>query len=192
MLRRWYDRVLALSASPRAPLWLAAVAFAESSFFPVPPDALLIPMVAARPERAWRLATVCTVASVMGGLLGYAIGAMLYEQAALPLIHLYHYDVAAAAFADSLRANGVWPELLTGLTPIPFKSVTIAAGAVRMPLLPFVLACTVTRGARFFIEAAVLRRWGAPVLRAVERRLAVVMAGSVFAVVAGFLLLKVF
>ena len=191
MLRRLYDRVRALSASPRAPLWLAVVAFAESSFFPVPPDALLIPMVAARPERAWRLASLCTAASVLGALLGYAIGAVLYDQVALPLIRFYHYDDAAAAFTESLRVNGVWLVLLKGLTPIPFKIVTIAAGAVRMALAPFVAACIVTRGARFFIEAAVLRRWGAPVLRVIERRLAVVMAGSVFAVVAGFLLLKV-
>lgn len=192
MLRRLYHRVLALAAGPRAPLWLALVAFAESSFFPVPPDALLIPMVAARPGRAWRLAGLCTVMSVAGGLLGYAIGAVLYDQVALPLIRFYHYDAAAAAFADSLRANGVWLVLAKGLTPIPFKIVTIAAGAVRMPLGSFVAACIVTRGARFFIEAAVLRRWGAPVLRLVERRLAMVMAGSVVAVVAGFVLLKVF
>ncbi len=192
MLRRLYDRVLALSASPRAPLWLAVVAFAESSFFPVPPDALLIPMVAARPERAWRLAAICTAASVLGGLLGYTIGAVLYDQVALPLIRFYHYDAAAAAFTESLRANGVWLVLLKGLTPIPFKIVTIAAGAVRMALGPFVLACVVTRGARFFIEAAVLQRFGAPVLQAVERRLGLVVAASVLAVVAGFLLLKVF
>ena len=192
MLRRLYDRVLALSASRQAPFWLAAVAFAESSFFPVPPDALLIPMVAARPERAWRLAAICTVFSVLGGLLGYAIGAVLYQQVALPLIHAYRYDAAAAAFTEALRANGVWLVLAKGLTPIPFKIVTIAAGAVQMPLGPFVLACIATRGARFFIEAAVLRRWGTPVLRMVERRLAMVMAGSVLAVVAGFLLLKVF
>ena len=154
MLRRLYDRVLALSASRQAPFWLAAVAFAESSFFPVPPDALLIPMVAARPERAWRLAAICTVFSVLGGLLGYAIGAVLYQQVALPLIHAYRYDAAAAAFTEALRANGVWLVLAKGLTPIPFKIVTIAAGAVQMPLGPFVLACIATRG------RAVLHRGG--------------------------------
>lgn len=191
MLRRLYDRVIALSASPRAPVWLALVAFAESSFFPIPPDALLLPMVAARPDRAWFLATVCTVSSVLGGLLGYVIGYALYDQVALPIIHLYHYDAAAASFVESIRANGVWLVLLKGVTPIPFKIVTIAAGAVRLELVPFVLACIVTRGARFFIEAAILRRYGAPVLAAVEKRLALVVVGSVVAIVAGFLLLKV-
>jgi membrane protein YqaA with SNARE-associated domain len=191
MLRRLYHRVLDLSASPRAPWWLALVAFAESSFFPVPPDALLLPMVAARPERAWRLAAVCTASSVLGALLGYAIGYALYQQVALPVIHFYHYDDAAAAVVDNLRVNGVWLVLAKGLTPIPFKIVTIAAGAVHLELVPFVLACIVTRGARFFIEAAILRRYGASVLRVVERRLAVVMLGSVAAIVAGFLLLKV-
>ncbi len=191
MLRRMYDRVLALSASPHAPWWLALVAFAESSFFPVPPDALLLPMVATRPDRAWRLALVCTVSSVAGGLLGYAIGYALYEQVALPVIHFYHYDDAAAAVVENLRANGVWLVLAKGLTPIPFKIVTIAAGAVHLDLMSFVLACVVTRGARFFLEAAILKRFGAPVLRAVEKRLAMVMVGSIAAVVAGFLLLKV-
>ena len=190
MLRRLYDRVIALSASPRAPLWLALVAFAESSFFPIPPDALLLPMVAARPDRAWFLATICTVSSVLGGLLGYIIGYALYDQVALPIIHLYHYDTAAAAFVESIRANGVWLVLLKGVTPIPFKIVTIAAGAVHLAIVPFILACIVTRGARFFIEAAILRRYGAPVLAAIEKRLAVVAIGSVVAIVAGFLLLK--
>ena len=190
MLRRLYDRVIALSASPRAPLWLALVAFAESSFFPIPPDALLLPMVAARPDRAWFLATICTVSSVLGGLLGYVIGYALYDQVALPIIHLYHYDTAAAAFVESIRANGVWLVLLKGVTPIPFKIVTIAAGAVHLAIVPFILACIVTRGARFFIEAAILRRYGAPVLAAIEKRLAVVAIGSVVAIVAGFLLLK--
>ena len=190
MLRRLYDRVLALSASPRAPLWLAVVAFAESSFFPLPPDMLLIPMVAARPERAWWLAGLCTAASVAGGLLGYAIGFALYEVVAAPLIHFYHYDDAAAAAIANIQANGVWLVLAKGVTPIPFKIVTIGAGAAHLALLPFVLACIATRGARFFIEAALLRRYGAPVLAMVERRLALVVGVSAVAVVAGFLALK--
>ena len=191
MLRRMYDRVLALSASPHAPWWLALVAFAESSFFPVPPDALLLPMVATRPDRAWWLALVCTASSVAGGLLGYSIGYALYQQVALPVIHFYHYGDAAAAVVENLRLNGVWLVLAKGLTPIPFKIVTIAAGAVHLDLVSFVGACVVTRGARFFLEAAILKRFGAPVLRAVEKRLAMVMVGSIAAVVAGFLLLKV-
>jgi membrane protein YqaA with SNARE-associated domain len=190
MLMRLYDRVLALSASPRAPLWLALVAFAESSFFPVPPDALLIPMVAARPERAWRLAAICTAGSVLGALLGYTIGSVLYDQVALPLIHLYHLQDKAEIAVQSFRDNGVWVILLKGITPIPFKLVTIAAGMAHMALAPFVLACAVTRGARFFIEAAVLRKFGQPVLHMVEKRLALALGVSVAAVVGGFVLVK--
>ena len=191
MLRTLYDRVIALSASKRAPLWLALVSFAESSFFPIPPDVLLVPMVAARPERAWRLAAICTGASVLGALLGYAIGFLLYDQLALPLIRFYHYDAAAAAFVDSIRTYGVWLILAKGLTPIPFKLVTITAGLAHLDLVPFVAACLVTRGARFFLEAAVLRRFGQPVLRLVEQRLALAVGVSVLAVVGGFLILKV-
>ncbi len=190
MLRRLYDSVLRLAASPRAPVWLALVSFSESSFFPVPPDALLIPMAASRPERAWRLAAITTVASVLGGLLGYVIGYALYEQVALPVIRFYHYEAAAGAFVESIRQNGVWLILLKGVTPIPFKIVTITAGLAHMDVVTFVLACLVTRGARFFLWAAVLRRYGAPVLAMVEKRLTLVTVVSLLAIVGGFVLLK--
>lgn len=191
MLRNLYHRVLRLSAGPRAPWWLALVAFTESSFFPVPPDALLVPMAAARPDRAWRLAAICTAASVAGALLGYWIGAVLYDVVALPVIRFYHYEAAAGAVVDSIQRYGVWFILIKGLTPIPFKVVTIACGAARLELVPFLLACIATRGVRFFLEAAVLRRYGAPVLALVERRLTLVAVASVLAVVAGFVALKV-
>ena len=190
MLRRLYHSVLALSASPRAPVWLALVSFAESSFFPIPPDVLLIPMVAARPRRAWLLAAICTGASVAGGLLGYLIGFALYDAVALPLIRFYHYEAAADAFVASIRIYGVWLVLLKGLTPIPFKLVTITCGLAHLDLAPFVLACIVTRGVRFFAEAAVLRQYGAAVLAMVEQRLALVAAVSVVAIVLGFAALK--
>ena len=190
MLRRSYASVIALSSSPRAPWWLALVSFTESSFFPIPPDVLLIPMAAARPDRAWRLAAVCTAASVAGGLLGYLIGAALYDQVALPLIHIYHYEAAAAALVTSIQQNGVWLILLKGLLPIPFKLVTIACGFARLDLFQFVAACIVTRGARFFLEAAILRRYGTPVLVLVERRLTTVAIVSVLAILLGFVLLR--
>ena len=190
MLRRLYDRVLSLSAEPRAPLWLAVVSFTESSFFPIPPDALLIPMIAARPARAWWLAILCTAASVLGALLGYYIGYALYDAVAVPLIRFYHYEAAADAFIANIRISGVWLILIKGVLPIPFKLVTIACGLVHLDLIPFVLACTVTRGARFFIEAAVLRRYGAPALAMIERRLGLVAVLSIAAVVGGFLLVR--
>lgn len=190
MLRTLYHRIVALSASRHAPWWLAAVSFAESSFFPIPPDALLIPMVATRPHRAWMLAAICTAASVAGALLGYAIGATLYDQVALPILRFYRSEAAATAVLDNIRQYGVWLILVKGLTPIPFKLVTIACGAAQLSLPQFVAACTVTRGARFFIEAAVLRRYGAPVLAVVERRLSLVAIGSVLALVVGIAAIK--
>src|SRR3954453_1304622 len=128
MLRALYDRVLALAASRQAPLWLGIVSFAESSFFPIPPDALLIPMVLARPERAYRLALLCTLASVAGGILGYFIGYALYDAVAAPLIRFYHPQAAAQAFVDRFQQYGLWVILIKGLTPIPYKIVTITSG----------------------------------------------------------------
>ena len=136
MLHRLYMRTLALAASPRAPWWLAVVAFAESSFFPIPPDALLIPMVLARPDRAWRLAAICTVASVVGGALGYAIGYFVFDQLMrLPLAHTLFGPDPLGAFQAWYARWGLAVILIKGLTPIPYKIVTIASGRreVRLP-----------------------------------------------------------
>ena len=191
MLRRIYNRVLALSASPRAPWWLALVAFAESSFFPVPPDVLLVPMVLARPQRAWRLAAICTLGSVAGGLLGYLIGYALYDAVALPLIRFYHYEAAADAFVAKFREWGLWVILIKGLTPIPYKIVTITSGLTHFNLPVFVAASIVTRGARFFLVAALLRRYGEPVREVIEQRLGLVLALVAVGIVGGFFVLKV-
>ena len=190
MLRHLYDRILALAASPRAPLWLALVSFAESSFFPVPPDALLIPAALARPERAYRLAAICTGASVLGGMLGYLIGYAFYEQVAGPLIRFYHYEPAAQAFADRFREYGLWIILIKGLTPIPYKIVAITSGLVHFDFGVFVLASVVTRGVRFFMLAWLIRRFGAPVQAFIERRLMLVTSASAAAIVLGIVLLK--
>lgn len=190
MLHSLYHRVLALSASRRAPLWLALVSFTESSFFPIPPDAMLVPMCLATPARALRFATLCTVASVLGGILGYAIGAFLWDQVALPLFRFYHYEAAAAAFVERFREWGLAIILIKGLTPIPYKIVTIASGAAGYPFLVFVAASVVTRGARFFLVALLLRRYGDAVRDFIERRLTLVTTASAAAVVAGFLILK--
>ncbi len=189
MLRKTYARLLTLAETPAAPWWLAAVAFAESSVLPLPPDALLVPMVIARPSRAWRIALIATAASVLGGLLGYAIGLFLFDVVARPLLRLYHYDAAFARFQASYARWGVWVILLKGLTPIPYKLVTIASGAARFDLPTFVLASVATRGARFFLEAALLRIWGDRARVFIERRLGLILLGSAGAVVAGAVLL---
>jgi membrane protein YqaA with SNARE-associated domain len=190
MLQRLYMRTLALAASPRAPWWLAVVAFAESSFFPIPPDALLIPMALARPERAWRFAAICTAASVVGGALGYAIGYFVFDQLARPLIELYGYGDRFAAFQDLYGRYGLWVILIKGLTPIPYKIVTIASGAAKFDFWIFMAASVATRGARFFIVAALLRAFGAPVRDFIERRLTLVTSLLVAGIVGGFLVLR--
>jgi membrane protein YqaA with SNARE-associated domain len=190
MIRRLYDKILALSGSAYAPWWLAAISFAESSFFPVPPDALLIPMVIARPQRAWMLAGICTLASVSGGALGYLIGFELFDQFAKPLLHFYHYDAAFDRFKDMYAQYGLWVILIKGLTPIPYKIVTIASGAVQFNFAMFMAASLVTRAARFFLLAAILRRFGAPVRDFIERRLTLVTTAAACAIIGGVLVLK--
>jgi membrane protein YqaA with SNARE-associated domain len=190
MLRALYDRVLALAASRQAPLWLGIVSSAESSFFPIPPDALLIPMVLARPERAYRLALLCTLASVAGGILGYFIGYALYDAVAAPLIHFYHYEAAAQAFVDRFQQYGLWVILIKGLTPIPYKIVTITSGLAHFNFAVFVAASVVTRGLRFFLLAFLLNRFGHPVRSFIEQRLTLVTSVAAACIVFGFVVLK--
>lgn len=187
MLHRLYQRVLALAASRNAPWWLAAVSFAESSFFPIPPDALLIPMALARPGLAWRFAAICTAASVAGGALGYLIGYALFNQIAAPLLHAYGYDAAFARFQQTYAEWGLWVILIKGLTPIPYKIVTIASGAAKFNFALFMAASLVTRGARFFLVALLLRYFGDPVRDFIERRLTLVTSAFAAALLGGFL-----
>ncbi len=190
MLRNLYARTLALAASPGAPWWLAVVAFAEACCFPIPPDALLIPMALARPREAWRYAAICTVASVIGGALGYFIGYAVFDQLAQPLIRFYGYSDRFAAFQALYAQYGLWVILIKGLTPIPYKIVTIASGAAHFDFWLFMAASLVTRGARFFLVAALLRLFGTPVRDFIERRLALVTGALAAGVVGGFLLLR--
>jgi len=191
MLAHLYDSVIALAATRLAPLWLFCVAFAEASFFPLPPDALLIPMILARPRRAWFLATVCTGGSVIGALFGYWIGATLLNQIAMPVVHFYHADRAYGAFLDFYARWGFWAILIKGLTPIPFKLVTIAAGAAHFDLTQFVLACIITRGGRFFLfEAVPLRIYGDRARHFIEQRLVLVTSAAAVAAIGGVLALR--
>ena len=178
MFRSLYDRVIRLSASRHAPFWLCAVSFAESSFFPIPPDALLVPMAVARPERAWFFALLCTVSSVVGGCLGYLIGAQFFDQIAMPVLRFYHADSALGNFRSWYAHWGLAVILIKGLTPIPYKLVTIASGAAHFNFPVFVAASAVTRGARFFLEAGLLRRYGATLSAFVRQRPLVVGAAA--------------
>jgi membrane protein YqaA with SNARE-associated domain len=186
MLRRLYDWVLRLAEHPRA-LWaLAVVSFVESSFFPIPPDAMLLPMVLAQRAKAWLIAGVCTIASVAGGFLGYAIGYYLFETAGKWVIDLYGLQQGFADYQAQFNEWGLWIILIKGLTPIPYKIVTIASGAAHFDLLTFGLASIVTRGARFYLVAGLLYFFGEPIRGFVEKHLTLVTTGFVVFVVAGF------
>jgi membrane protein YqaA with SNARE-associated domain len=186
MLLNLYRRVLRLAASPYAGWWLALIAFAEASFFPVPPDALLIPMALANPRRSWWFATICTVASVAGGALGYLIGFAVFDQLARPILDLYGYGAAYAAFQAKFQEYGIWIILIKGLTPIPYKLVTIASGAAHFDLFTFVWASIVTRGIRFFAVSALLWKFGEPIRAFIEKRLALVTWVFLIALIGGF------
>jgi membrane protein YqaA with SNARE-associated domain len=186
MIRRLYEWILALSGRPSAPWALGAVAFAESSFFPIPPDVMLVPMAVARPERVWTYALVATVASVAGGLLGYAIGALLYESVGLWLFKLYGLTQGAEAFRASYAHYGHWIILLKGLTPIPYKLVTITSGFAGYDLFWFTVLSLVTRGARFFILAGLIGRFGPSIRSVMDRHLNVVAACFGAVLVLGF------
>jgi membrane protein YqaA with SNARE-associated domain len=190
MLRKLYNQILALAERPAAPLWLFAIAFAEASFFPIPPDALLIPLALAQPRKAWRFAAIATLGSVLGGALGYGIGFLLLDKLAQPIIHFYHYEAAFQAFQAKFTQYGVWVILIKGLTPIPYKIVTIAAGAAAFNFPLFMIASLVTRGARFFLEAVLLRKFGEPARDFIEFRLGLITGIVALGIIAGFVILK--
>lgn len=190
MFKKLYDWVLALSHSPNAPRALAGVSFAESSFFPVPPDVMLLPMCMAKPEKAWNYALICSIASVLGGILGYAIGAGLYDTLGVWLIKLYGYGDKMDAFRQAYQQYGHWIILIKGFTPIPFKLVTIASGLAGYDFFMFVLLSIITRGARFFFVAGIMNRFGVPLRNFIENNLTAVGLVSVAAIVGGFYLAK--
>jgi membrane protein YqaA with SNARE-associated domain len=190
MLQRLYARTLAIAAGPNALTALLAVAFIESSFFPIPPDILLIPMIMARPGQAWRLAALCTLASVAGGLVGYAIGYFLFDAIGRPILEFYHamdrYDALKAGFAKW----GVWIIIIKGMTPIPYKLVTIASGVVHFDLVSFIGASIISRSLRFFLVAALLWQFGEAARNFIERRLMIVTTLFAVALVGGFVALR--
>jgi len=190
MLRRIYDRMIALAAGPHALLALIVVAFAESSFFPLPPDILLIPMMLAKPREAWRLAAYCVLASVAGGLLGYAIGYYGFDLIGRPILEFYH----AMGSYDALKAGfdrwGVWIIIIKGMTPIPYKLVTIASGVAHFDLIAFVGASIISRSLRFFLLAALLWWFGPAVRDFIEKRLMLVTGLFAAALVGGFVIIR--
>lgn len=190
MLRRLYDWTMSLAAGRHAPAALAAVSFAESSFFPIPPDVMLVPMVLARRERAWFYASLATVSSVIGGVFGYMIGYFLFEAVGMPILNFYNGADEFAGFTQLFVDYGVWILIIKGMTPIPYKLLTIAAGVAHMELLPFILASIVARSMRFLIVAALLYFFGEPIRKFIEERLMLVTTAFVVLLVGGFIAVK--
>lgn len=190
MLKRVYDWAMEKAASKNATAWLAGVSFAESSFFPLPPDLLLVPMVIANRHAAWRLAAICTLASVIGGLFGYAIGYFLYETVGRWVIDFYHLTDKFEAMRQTFIEYGAEIILIKGMTPIPYKLLTITAGVAQLNLWVFVGASIVSRAMRFFLVAALLYFFGEPVRAFIEKRLTLVTSAVAVALVGGFLVVK--
>lgn len=190
MFRRIYDWMMRLAGHRRALPALAAISFAESSFFPIPPDVMLIPMVIAQRSRAFLIAGVCTIASVVGGLFGYAIGYFLFETIGAWVISVYHLEGAMQTFRDEFAEYGTWIILVKGLTPIPYKLVTIASGVAHFDLFTFVWASIVTRGLRFFLVAALLWKFGEPIRAFIEKRLELVTWAFLALLIGGFVVVK--
>ncbi|WP_321447702.1 YqaA family protein [uncultured Cohaesibacter sp.] len=190
MLRKLYDWTMGLASSRRATWALAGVSFVESSVFPIPPDTLLVPMVIAKKEKAWFYGAICTVASVIGGLLGYTIGALLFTQVAEPILAFYGYADKFASFTERYNDWGVWIVLIAGLTPFPYKVITIASGATGLSLPVFMVASIVARGLRFFVLAALLYWLGPPIRDFIEKRLGLVFTILMLLLVGGFAAVK--
>ena len=190
MLQRLYARTLEIASGPHALAAMLVISFAESSFFPIPPDVLLIPMMLARPSQAWRLAALCTISSVAGGVFGYAIGYFAYETVGRPVLEFYnamqHYDTLKAGFNEW----GLWIVVIGGFTPVPYKLVTIASGVAQFDLLSFIAASIASRGGRFFLLAALLWWFGDFAREFIERRLALVTTVFAVLLVAGFVVLR--
>lgn len=188
MIRRLYDWTFSLAQSPHA-LWaLAVVAFIESSFFPIPPDVLMIPMIIARPNRAFVIAGVATVASVLGGMFGYLIGYGFFELIGQPIFDFYGKADKVAEFSANFNEYGAWAVLIAGVTPFPFKVITIMSGVTGLSLPVFIVSSIVARALRFYLVATLLWKFGPPIRDFIERRLGLVFTLFCVILVGGFFL----
>ena len=190
MLKRLYEWTLEKAGPPKAERWLAGISFVESSFFPIPPHVMLLPMCLARPERALRYALICTIASVVGALLGYAIGYFLFETVGQAIHNLYGLGEEFDGFASAFNDQGWLIVLLAGFTPLPFKVITIAAGATAMPLHVLIFAAIIARGARFFLVAILLWKFGEPMKAFIDKYFAILTVLAGILLVGGFIALR--
>ena len=190
MLRGLYDWTIRLAQHRHATAALFAVSFAESSVFPIPPDAMLVPMILANPRKAWLFAGVCTVASVLGGLVGYGIGYFLYDTLGKPILQLYGQQEQIEHALAWYREWGAWIVAVKGFTPIPYKVVTITSGFAHLDIWAFVLASIISRIPRFFLVALLLRRYGDPIRAFIEKRLYLVTTLFLLFLIGGFVVIE--
>jgi membrane protein YqaA with SNARE-associated domain len=190
MLRRLYDWTMNLAGHRRATSALAAVSFIESSVFPIPPDVLLIPMVLADRAKAFRIAFICTVASVLGGMLGYGIGVFLFEEIGCPMLEFYGYGPKFTDFQAKYNDWGAWAVFIAGVTPFPYKVITILSGVTSLDLLVFTVASVAARGLRFYIVAALLWKFGEPIRDFIEKYLGLLFAAFCVLLAGGFVAVK--
>jgi len=190
MLRSLYDWTMGLAAHPRALLILFVIAFVESSVFPIPPDILLIPMILAARQSWFKIALICTVGSVMGGWMGYYIGSGLYEQIGLPVLEFYGYAAKFEVFRETYNEWGAWAVFFAGVTPFPYKVITILSGATDLDPTVFTIASVMARGLRFFLVAALLYWFGQPIRQFIEKRLGLMFTLFCILLIGGFVAIK--
>ena len=189
-MKKLYDWMMRQAAGPKAPHALAVVSFAESSFFPIPPDVMLIPMILADRAKAWWYASLATISSVIGGLAGYAIGYFLFQAIGEKILAFYGHAGSLDQVFAWFKDWGVWILLAKGWTPFPYKVLTILAGAAQMSLVPFVVASIIARAMRFFLVAGLLFYFGDPIREFIEKRLTLLTTLFVIALVGGFVAIK--
>lgn len=190
IIRKTYDTMLRWAASPHAIWLLFMVAFIESSFFPIPPDIMLIPMILATPSKAWKIASIATIASVLGGCLGYAIGVFAFEMIAEPILQFYNAVDKFNTFENYYHQYGAWIVFGAGITPFPYKIITIASGVVRLDLIIFTLASVLARGLRFFLIAWLLKKYGEPMKYFIDKHLGKLSVLFLILLIGGFALIK--
>lgn len=190
LLHQMYDLMLRLSAHDKAMFFLFLVSFAESSFFPIPPDVMIIPMVLATPNKAWRIAGLATVASVLGGYFGYIIGAFCFDWIAKPILEMYNALEQFKEFENYYHQFGAWIVFGAGLTPFPYKIITIASGAVHLDLMVFTVASVLARGMRFFFVAWLLKKYGEPMKIFIEKNLGWLSVLFLILLIGSFMLIK--
>lgn len=191
-VRKIYDSVIHLSSSKHAMAWLFVISFVESSFFPIPPDIMLIPMILATPKKAWKIAGICTLASVIGAYLGYIIGFYFFELIAEPLLEFYGYLDKFNEFKNLYSEYGAWIVFGAGITPFPYKIITIASGVVQLNLAVFTVASIIARGLRFFLIAWLLKTYGEKMRLFIEKNLGWLSVLFLVLLIGGFLLIKLF